>query len=269
MTLDEELRPFRGGFVDGVGGFKVEIPLPSALSRRARRADLVRRIRLIWYIRGEGGWKLPADRISLWERLLGRLRGRRPQTDLESRRYWEERGGEGYEQEAFSAEWMGAARRTLGPIHQRLAAEKIESVLEVGCGPGRNLTLLREFGLPRILGLDFSGPQLEKARGRGFSVGRASAKALPLRAGAVDVIMTGQVLLQVPPPIGPAIAEAVRAARRYVLLLEFDFPDAPLESLPTDNPHVFHHNFSGHLRAIAPKAERIDVGMSDVLLYRL
>ncbi len=269
MTLEDDLKPYRGSFVDGVGGYKVEIPLPAPLSRRARGADLVRRIRQIWYIRGEGGWKMPADRIGLLERLLGRWRGRRPQTDLESRRYWEERGGEGYEQEAFAAAWLEAARQTLKPVHARLVAEKVESVLEVGCGPGRNLTLLREFGIPRLLGLDFSGPQLEKAAGRGFPVGCASAKALPLRAASVDVVMTGQVLLHVPPPIGPAIAELVRAARRFVLLLEFDFPDAPLDSLPTANPHVFHHNYSAQVRRIAPKAERIDVGMGDVLLYRL
>ncbi len=269
MTLEDELKPFRGGFVDGVGGYKVEIPLSSSLSRRARGADLVRRIRQIWYIRGEGGWKMPADRVGLFERILGRFRGAKAQSDLESRRYWEERGGEGYEQEAFSADWMEAARKTLRPLHDRFAAENVESILEVGCGPGRNLALLREFGVPKVLGLDFSGPQLEKAAGRGFPVGRASAKALPLRAAAVDVVMTGQVLLHVPPPIAPAVAEILRASRRYVLLLEIDFPEAPPESRPTANPHVFEHNYSGHLRRIAPGAVRVDVGMNDVLLYRL
>src|SRR6185436_18689980 len=150
MSLNEELKPYRGGFVDGVGGYKVDRPLPRLLSWRARRADHVRRIRQIWYIKGEGDWKLSADTITLWERLFDRFRGDRPQSDEESKRYWEQRGGEGYDQEAFSKEWMDAARKTLGPVWERLSADGVKTVLEVGCGPGRNLTLLRELGTPHL-----------------------------------------------------------------------------------------------------------------------
>jgi len=253
MDLSEELKPYRGGFVDGVGGYKVDRPLPRLLSWRARRADHVRRIRQIWYIKGEGDWKLGADTITLWERLFDRFHGRRPQSDDESRRYWEQRGGEGYDQEAFSQDWMNAARKTLRPVWERLSADGVTTLLEVGCGPGRNLTLLREFGTPRLLGLDFSFPQLIKSKARGFSVGHATAKILPLRPKSVDAVLFGQVLIHVPPPIGPAIEEAVRVARRYVVLLEETDEKAGLLSASTNNPHCFRHDLVGHVKRVAPQ----------------
>jgi SAM-dependent methyltransferase len=255
MSISEELKPYRGGFVDGVGGYKVDRPLPRLLSWRARRADQVRRIRQIWYIKGDGDWKLGADRIGLMERLLGRFRAGRPQDDAASRRYWEERGGEGYDQEAFSKEWMDAARGTLWPVWEQLSAGGVASLLEVGCGPGRNLMLLKELGVPKLLGLDFSFPQLERARGRGFSAGQASAKALPLRSKCVDAVLFGQVLIHVPPPIGPAIEEALRVARRYVVLLEETDETAGPGSAATANPHCFRHDLVGHVRQVAPQAK--------------
>lgn len=268
MNLDDELKPFRGGFVDGVGGYKVETPLPRLLSWRARRADCVRRIRQIWYIRGETGWKLDGDRIGLLERLFGRFRGARPQTDGESREYWEARGGEGYEQEAFSAEWMAAARKTVREVWDRLAADGVKSVLEVGCGPGRNLTLLKEFGVSPLLGLDFSFPQLKKSKQRAFSVGQATAKALPVRPKCVDAVLIAQVLIHVPPSIAPALEEAVRAARRYVALLEETDDTVGLESVTQGQPHCFRHNLVAHMKRIHPSVEVIKLER-DVHLFRL
>jgi SAM-dependent methyltransferase len=268
MSLSDELRPFRGGFVDGVGGYKVEHPLPRLLSWRARRADHVRRIRQIWYIKGEGEWKISADRIGLLERLVGRFRAGRPQTDAESKKYWEERGGEGYEQEAFSADWFEAGRKTLPPVWERLKADGVRSILEVGCGPGRILTLLKELGAPSLLGLDFSFPQLTLSRGRGFPVGQATAKLLPVRSKSVDAVLFGQVLIHVPPPIGPAIDEAVRVARRYLVLLEDTDETAGLGSDATPNPHCFRHDLVGHVRRAAPQAKVLRLA-PDVHLFAL
>jgi SAM-dependent methyltransferase len=254
MNISDELKPYRGGYVDGVGGYKVDRTLPRLLSWRARQADHIRRIRQIWYIKGEGDWKLATDPIGLIERLLGRLRAGRPQTDEESRRYWEERGGEGYEQEAFSREWMDAARKTLKAVWDRLSADHVRSVLEVGCGPGRNLTVLKELGVPSLLGLDFSLPQLKLCKARGFPVGHATAKVLPVRSKSVDAVLFGQVLIHVPPPVGPAIEEAVRASRRYVVLLEETDDTAGPGSAPTGNTHCFRHDLLGHVRRVAPRA---------------
>jgi SAM-dependent methyltransferase len=270
MDFEAVLKPYRGGFVDGVGGYKVEKPLPRLLSWRARRADHVRRIRQIWYIRGESGWKMEADRIGLAEKLFGRFRTG-SQNDAESRRYWEQRGGDGYEQEAFSKEWMEAAERSLRPVHRRLLADGVRSLLEVGCGPGRNLTLLRDYGGLALTGLDFSIPQLLKARQRGFTVGQASAKALPLKSKCVDAVLIAQVLIHVPPPIAPALEEAVRIARRAVVLLEETDDAVGLESAPTATPHCFRHNLVAHLKRIHPGVEIVEFDSPDrgVRLFRL
>jgi SAM-dependent methyltransferase len=255
MTLSDELKPYRGGYVDGVGGYKVDRPLPRLLSWRARRADHVRRIRQIWYIKGDADWKLEADRIGVMERIFGRFRGSRPQSDAESKRYWEERGGEGYEQEAFSADWFGAGRKDLPPMWEKLKADGVRSILEVGCGPGRILTLLKEMGVPTLMGLDFSLPQLKLSRGRGFAVGHATAKVLPVRSKSVDAVLFGQVLIHVPPPIAPAIDEAVRVARRYVVLMEETDETAGPGSAATANAHCFRHDLLGHVRRAAPQAK--------------
>jgi ubiquinone/menaquinone biosynthesis C-methylase UbiE len=136
----------------------------------------------------------------------------------------------------------------------------VESLLEVGCGTGRNLTLLRELGVRRLMGLDFSFSQLGKSKGRGFAVGQATAKILPVRSKSVDAVMFAQVLIHVPPPIAPVMAEAVRVARRFVVLLEQNHDDAGLESAPTANPHCFRHNLVAHLRRLVPHAEIVHLG---------
>lgn len=259
MGLEDELKAYQGGLVEGVGGYKVDRPLPRALSRKARKADLVRRIREVWYIRGPQGWKCEGDRIGLLERLLGRFRGRRPQTDTESRQYWEARGGDGYDAEAFSAQWLDAARKTFGTLVPRLREEGVRTLVEVGCGTGRNLTVLREHGGFELRGLDFSFSQLRKSRSRDFAVGQATAKILPLRDKCVDAVMFAQVLIHVPPPIAPVLQEAVRVARRCVVLLENAHDGLGLESRATDNPHCFRHDLVAHVRKAAPAAHVIDV----------
>jgi len=46
----------------------------------------------------------------------------------------------------------------------RISRANVESVLEIGCGPGRLATFLRDKGLSRYLGLDFSTKNIEWAK---------------------------------------------------------------------------------------------------------
>jgi 2-polyprenyl-3-methyl-5-hydroxy-6-metoxy-1,4-benzoquinol methylase len=46
----------------------------------------------------------------------------------------------------------------------RLTRAKVESVLDIGCGSGALALFLRDKGLPRYLGFDFSIPKIEWAR---------------------------------------------------------------------------------------------------------
>ena len=72
------------------------------------------------------------------------------------------------------------------------------AVLDVGCGTGRNLPLLRP-GV-RVIGLELSADALARARRRapGVPLVQGDAEALPFRSGVFDTVMSGLVFCSVP-----------------------------------------------------------------------
>src|SRR5687767_13927348 len=74
------------------------------------------------------------------------------------------------------------------------------TVLDVGCGTGRNLPLFRP-GV-RVVGLEPSAEALARARRRapGVPLVQGDAEALPFRAGAFDTVVIGLVFCSVPDP---------------------------------------------------------------------
>lgn len=61
------------------------------------------------------------------------------------------------------------------------------SVLDIGCGTGGNIILLKEFG--RVTGLDFSEEALRWAQGRGFDqLIKADATAIPFPDNTFDLV---------------------------------------------------------------------------------
>jgi SAM-dependent methyltransferase len=75
-------------------------------------------------------------------------------------------------------------------------------VADVGCGPGRDIALLRDRGV-RAIGLDLSVNQL---RTGGLSgVGQADMRHLPLRGGSVDAVWCQAALLHIPRDAVPAV----------------------------------------------------------------
>jgi SAM-dependent methyltransferase len=84
-------------------------------------------------------------------------------------------------------------------------------VADVGCGPGRDIALLRARGL-RVIGIDLSLGQLRTSRLNG--VVQADMRQLPLRGGSVDAIWCYAALLHIPRTAVPAVlAEFARATR--------------------------------------------------------
>jgi malonyl-CoA O-methyltransferase len=63
--------------------------------------------------------------------------------------------------------------------------------LDLGCGSGRYLRLLREAGAARAVGLDLSAAMLVRARAGGFGVARGDAARLPFGDAAFDVVVCG------------------------------------------------------------------------------
>jgi SAM-dependent methyltransferase len=135
--------------------------------------------------------------------------------------YWTLRGGEDYfrEQEdhpsrTARADWLA----------QRIARLRPVSILEVGCGYGKQLRALRSL-LPdaELAGVDFSPSQLGRAReyladlpGPPIRLTLASGDRLPVPDGAFELVLTSAVILHNPPAVAERIrAEVLRASRRW------------------------------------------------------
>ncbi|MFN2433248.1 MAG: class I SAM-dependent methyltransferase [Gemmatimonadota bacterium] len=85
-----------------------------------------------------------------------------------------------------------------------------ERVVEIGCGDGLNLAVLRAQGFRRLVGTDLSLPLL--ARVRAAPVFAADLFALSVRDAGTDVFLVDSVLHHVV-PLAPALGELFRALR--------------------------------------------------------
>ncbi len=159
----------------------------------------------------------------VWHKALRRSLGRWPSWKrrlvyADPRRYWTLRGGEEYfrEQEGQAArsaraEWLAS----------RVASYRPTSVLEIGCGYGKQIRALRRHLDVPVVGLDFSPSQIDLARTYLAGLGRVdlvlgSGLTLPFPDGAFDLVLTSAVILHNPPPAAEQIrGEVLRVARRF------------------------------------------------------
>jgi len=141
--------------------------------------------------------------------------------------------------------WDGVARRVVergadpelagnaGPFHRYrrqisetrlfdlLPVEGL-SVLEVGCGPGGNLSVLAQRHPRRLVGADVSPAMVELARSRGVAeIFHVEGDMLPFGDQELDSTLTHTVLQHNPPETLPrVIAEIARVTRASILLIE-------------------------------------------------
>lgn len=157
-----------------------------------------------------------------WHKALRRSLGRWPAWKrrlvyADPRSYWTLRGGRDYflEQEGQPARTARALW-----IAERVAAYRPRSILEVGCGYGKQIRAIRERLDVPIVGLDFSPTQLEQARGylsgiEDLTLVLGSGNRLPFDSRSFDLVLTSAVILHNPPEVAEAIrAEVVRVAGR-------------------------------------------------------
>ncbi|MTJ80543.1 MAG: methyltransferase domain-containing protein [Telmatospirillum sp.] len=99
-------------------------------------------------------------------------------------------------------------------VRELAAATRGGTVVEFGCGTGRNLERLREAGARRLVGCDLSSGMLERARARcpAFELFRQDmAEPLPLPDASADLVLFCLTLEHVADPVTP-----LREARRLV-----------------------------------------------------
>jgi len=158
-----------------------------------------------------------------WHKALRRTLGRWPGLKrrflyADPREYWTLRGGDDYfrEQEGQPAR-SGRARR----IADRVAAYRPTSILEVGCGYGKQLRAIRDRLDVPMVGVDFSPTQLGHAHAYLGDLDRvglalATGAALPFPDQSFDLVLTSAVILHNPPPVAEQIRrEILRVARRW------------------------------------------------------
>jgi SAM-dependent methyltransferase len=159
-----------------------------------------------------------------WHKALRRALGRWPGWKRrllyhDPRRYWSLRGGDDYFREQEGQPARAERARWLA---ERVAAYRPASILEVGCGYGKQLREIRRLWDVPLAGVDFSASQLNKARDYLGGLDRidlvlASGGALPFADRSFDLVLTSAVILHNPPPAAERIRrEVIRVSRRLI-----------------------------------------------------
>lgn len=94
------------------------------------------------------------------------------------------------------------------------------TVLEVGCGPGRQIQDWWHLGV-RAIGVDLNHSAAKQSGGV-----QALGRALPFRDATFDLVYTMGMLIHVPHPVLlETMREIVRVSRDWVLSVELDGPE--------------------------------------------
>lgn len=101
------------------------------------------------------------------------------------------------------------------------------TILEVGCGAGRNLNHLYRSGFKRLAGIEISAAAVEKLRHVYSQLSSININVEPAedvlqhyKSGSFDVVFTMAMLEHIHPLSKNIFAEIARVARRYVLAVE-------------------------------------------------
>jgi demethylmenaquinone methyltransferase/2-methoxy-6-polyprenyl-1,4-benzoquinol methylase len=123
----------------------------------------------------------------------------------------------------------GQDRRWKARLVREAQVSASDVALDLACGTGDIALLVKEVGAERVIGLDLTPRMLVLARRKGGAVDYLAGDmgALPVSAGAVDLVTTGYGLRNVP-DLDVAIGELARVLRPggRLLSLDFDRPES-------------------------------------------
>ncbi len=158
------------------------------------------------------------------------------------RRFWE-LWGKVFAEEEYQRSILGQHRWLLTKIRQ----SSPRSILEVGCGFGRNLRFLQENSVEGMLiGVDFSRSMIRNIGGlfgtyRGQLV-QGAAGALPFADRSFDFVFTMGLCMHIPPAgIRQVIGEVARVTRGELALIE----EMKVDRAGPINQYTFGHDYEG------------------------
>jgi len=112
-------------------------------------------------------------------------------------------------------------------LFQTIKQRKISSILEVGCGFGRNLDYLISHNLNpnQLTGTDISRAMLDQARlklkNQPVTLIKAKATKLPFAPDSFDLVFTHGLLMHLrPKQAATAIKELTRLSRSWIIIIE-------------------------------------------------
>jgi len=148
-------------------------------------------------------------------------------TENEVKRLWE-------------AEWKenDTLEKTASPIGRILREQRLKitsemleglsrdlSTIDMGCGGGTTLTLLRHIGFTKSIGIDFSEAAIRRCESLGFRVGvdvfNYDAKVTPYRDREFGLVFEEGLWEHFPDPT-PFIKEACRISDKWMLVIQPD-----------------------------------------------
>lgn len=263
MSKDEIIRSldnFKDTFVEQYGAYKLKGGVPGNLLKSARKADLVRNYFGLDYYNPDGDWIRPKWSPSLSERwfffrhrVLAKLKGKsHVYSEADQKRLWTIRGGENYSFESEAEESREYAREFFTTLLEIVPVARDALVLELGCGSGRNLALLKEMGFTHLKGVDFSETQVEFCKKNGFDVQLMDISELEFPDNSFDLVFTNSVLLHVPPDnIERVMKEAVRVSKSIVAFREHSYGEEVFKG------HVYKYNYLTRLSGLGFTPEKV------------
>jgi len=169
--------------------------------------------------------------------------------------YWNLKGGyrperfwDNWAEDFIKDSWQKNIHRQHAWLLKKVKDINPESILEIGCGFGRNIKFLLNEGIDpkKILGLDISRKMLRNARkhigNKDVSLIHSDVKQLPFKDSSFDLVLVHGVLMHVEPQkIEKVIREIKRVAGKHILLVEQNYGG---------NKFTFVHNYKKLLKEV-------------------
>lgn len=131
---------------------------------------------------------------------------------------------------------------------QKILASKPKSILEIGCGFGRNIKYFIDKGVDAksITGVDISWKMIERAKAyinnNNVRLFVGGVENLPFNNKSFDFIIIHAVFMHVKPrDINRAISEVLRVGRKDIIVIEQNY--SPGKDDLNANQYTFIHNY--------------------------